>query len=640
MNNGCPGASRCCLFLLVLFVCLASIGCGPRPRYEDETIQRLQRSPGMHAGRAVILHGTTADPVDGSSAGRGALGSYLLLDGNGRSLRVLTRRPPGAGISCRVTGFAGQSPENALSPLVLETSRRRPGRDLLLVLGLLILVAGSLPLAVALARRQVAAPPAPRPGSRCILELQVVAGPDRGRRHIFQADRILVGRSGMRHNDLTLDDQTVSRTQAMIVRDEKLGGYKILNEGRTNPLKLNGRPCDAVALRHGDLLTVGRTVLRVGYREPPGGGGDTGSRPLCLLLWPLLLALSCLPALGGTAGEGDEPVLEQLDLRQLPMVTCHFRIPGAGGQGGLGLGLEDFRLQVDGRPPETAEIQSRLAPGQPPLRLVLVLQVSPEERGRGLFLLKSAVDDLLQRLPAETLTALVTHGSGARVEQRPTTDRHELLTRLAAIRLDGADEVGGSYYRALELAAGLFPEAEPAAGAVVYFCRPGIFTRGDMRPETPKALRVRPAIPIYPVLLPERDGSRTGAYLRQLTPKLTAGFDGYYTLSYQSPGGEDNRVHSLRIDRISSAGGSGGSSCRYLAAAGTGLESGALLEAADRRTVQDRLAGLLPGLLAGLLAFRWLVGIGGRAGIWLRLHFMAAGALVGLLVSLLAGNLF
>lgn len=641
---------------LFLFCCILLTSCeAPRQRFEQESIHRLNRAPAIHVGRAVILHGVAVEPVRVDDGGEGALGAYLLRDGIGDTVMVLTRRLPSAGIDCRVSGIVGQTPENALKPLVLEAQRSRPLRDLSVILGLLVLVVGSVPPAVIRLKRlqrvpvlpsgfasPAVDPPPVRPGVAYALDLVVVAGPDTGKRHTFRSDRILVGRPGLRRNDISLDDQTVSRKQAVILRDDRIGGYKIRNEGRTNPLKVNGRPCDAVALRDGDLLTVGLTTLQVGYRElrrPEGGGSGS-----LLLLAFLACLFTVVSGASVRAGPGGSVELERLDLRELPRVTCRFRVPGLGGAYRLGLGPDDFRLLVDGRPLEQEEFWSETAPGQRPPRMALVVQTSREDRGRGLFLLKSAVSHFLERMPGSAPVALLSHGAEVRLEQGFTTDRRRLLQRLESIPLDEA--AGGStYYSALERAAGLFRQGEPGPSVVVYFCRPGPFTREDMRLDTPKGLRAHPGVLVYPVLHPERKGSRTTAYLRQLALKLTEGFTGHYTLRYRSPGGEDNRVHSLRIGRISLDRGRG-AACRYLAVSGSGLETGAMLAAMDRRTLLERLAGSLLGLLGGVLAFRWIVGgrLPGRgsairrSAAWLRVHFMIAGAMTGFLISLMVSR--
>jgi len=655
MRNGRSraAASRVFYAFALLFCCILLTTCGtPRPRFEPESIHRLNRSPAPHVGRAVVLHGVVTEPERGLE---GALGHYLLGDESGGTVLVLSRRPPRAGTACRVSGFVGQTPQNALMPLVLEVHRSRPLRDLPVILGLLVLVLCSVPPVVVRLKRLQRFPEPPggyvdpaeaaqpvQPGVAYALDLVVVAGPDTGRRHSFRSDRILVGRPGLRNNDITLDDQTVSRKQALILRDDKIGGYKIRNEGRTNPLKVNGRPCDAVALRDGDLLTVGLTTLQVGYRQLSRSEGDRGRslKPLVLLVC-LLTAVSWSPV---DAGPGEPIRLEKLDLQALPRVTCRFRVPGDGGVTGLGLGPDDFRLLLDGRPLEMPELESETDPGQPPLRLALVVQTSREDRGRGLFLLKSAVSDFLERMPGGVPAALLSHGAEAVLEQGFTTDRRRLLLQLESVSLDVVAG-RGAYYDALDRAAGLLRREESGLFAVVYFCRPGMFTREDMRLDTPKGLRAHPGVPVYPVLHPERDGSRTRAYLRQLALKLTEGFTGHYTLRYTTPGGEDNRVHSLRIDRISSDGGSG-AACRYLAVTGSGLETGSMLADTERRWLLDRLAGILLGLLAGALAFRWIVG--GRSSArgaavrrltaLVRIHFLVAGGVAGFLLSVLAGN--
>lgn len=625
----------CRVFLLCTVIPLLH-GCAlSRPPNEAVSIRDLSRSAAAHAGRWVLLHGMTAGPMTGGGNDGQPLCSYRLVDEYGHEVRVLSRNLPREGATYRVTGLVGQEPGNALRPLVLETRRNRPLRDPLLVLGLLAVLLGSVPPVLALLRRGGSRPgpvaggpsdtaPAIRPGVRYILELEVTAGDDRGRRYTFDADRILVGRPGLRENDLSLEDSTVSRAQAVILRDDKLGGFKVRNEGRTNPLKVNGRPSDAVSLRHGDLLTVGRTTLRVGYREPGPGSGGAGPAAL-LLMAALAVTVPC------RAGER-EVVLDALDLRRLPEATCRFRPVDVSARIRPGLGPTDFRVLVDGREPREARLRFRMAGGTVPPPLVLVVQATSEERGRGLFLLKSAVAGFLERWPEGGEVALVSHGEEVHLDQAFTTDRRQLLERLAAVRLGRADERG--YYRALDRAASLFGERGHAVGPLVYFCRPGPFGLEDMRPGIPRGLRDHPGVPIYPVLHPERDGDRTAAYLRRLALKLTAGFTGHYTLTYRSPGGEDKRIHSLRIEWLSPGQAEAAAQVRYLADSGSGLDAGVVLAAEARLTLVHRLAGLFFGLLAGAALLRWT---GGSRATAERLFVLAAAAAAGLLGSLLLG---
>jgi len=651
---------------LFLLLTLMILGAGPAlsclpvpPRFESEELHQLLLSPATHAGRTVVIQGTTAGPLEPPSGG--ALGSYRLEDGQGRSVRVLARGLPREGRHCRVAGLVGQDPGNALNPLVLELGRTRPLLHPAIVLGLLALVLLSLVLTVNrlahLERAPVESPgfdetpesgAAVRPGVTYTLDLVVVAGQENGRRYSFRQDRILVGRSGLRENDLALDDDTVSRKQALIIRDDRLGGYKIVNEGRTNPLKVNGRPCDAVSLRHGDLVTVGLTRLRVEYRDTDGPQGGGGSALALLFLFFALPALASMTWATTDAGSGEAVILDQIDLRRMPVVDCRFFVvEGVGAR--LGLGPDDFRLLVDGRPLEGATVSSSVASGMKPPRLALVIETALGARGRGLFLLKTAITRFLQRWPVEGQLALVTHGEGVRVAQLFTADRRALLAALDALQL-GPSSPGG-YYEALDRAAGLFGDDAEGKGAVIYFCAPGPFQRSDMVVDLPKGLRNHPGLPIHPVLLPERDGGRTEAYLRRLALKLTQGLDGHYTLEYRSPGGEDKRVHSLRIERMPRLDGveGGGSGCRYRALAGSGLESDGLLAAVHRQRLLRALAGLLAGLVSGGLAFRWLLRRPDLQSREVRLrrtvnmaraHFLLAGALAGLLVSRLIGGVW
>jgi hypothetical protein len=93
----------------------------------------------------------------------------------------------------------------------------------------------------------------------------------------------------------------------------------------------------------------------------------------------------------------------------------------------------------------------------------------------------------------------------------------------------------------------------------------------------------------------------------------------------------------------------GGNGCRYRALAGSGLESDGLLAAVHRRRLLRMLAGLLAGLVSGGLAFRWLLRrpdpLGSavevrRAVNLARAHFLAAGAIAGLLASQLIGGMW
>lgn len=60
--------------------------------------------------------------------------------------------------------------------------------------------------------------------------------------------------------DLRLDENSVSRRHAMLVQDER--GARILDDRSSNGTLVNGKRVEQADLSHGDLLTLGRVVLR------------------------------------------------------------------------------------------------------------------------------------------------------------------------------------------------------------------------------------------------------------------------------------------------------------------------------------------------------------------------------------------
>jgi pSer/pThr/pTyr-binding forkhead associated (FHA) protein len=60
--------------------------------------------------------------------------------------------------------------------------------------------------------------------------------------------------------DLRLDENSVSRRHAMLVHDD--AGTRILDDRSSNGTFVNGRRVKQAELHHGDLVVVGRVVLR------------------------------------------------------------------------------------------------------------------------------------------------------------------------------------------------------------------------------------------------------------------------------------------------------------------------------------------------------------------------------------------
>jgi hypothetical protein len=78
-----------------------------------------------------------------------------------------------------------------------------------------------------------------------------------GRRTVLSDDRMVIGRS--RDCDITVDDANISREHAELRRGGD--GWKIVDLGSTNGVKVNRRRIDQAQLKHGDRITVGVTDL-------------------------------------------------------------------------------------------------------------------------------------------------------------------------------------------------------------------------------------------------------------------------------------------------------------------------------------------------------------------------------------------
>ena len=78
-----------------------------------------------------------------------------------------------------------------------------------------------------------------------------------GRRSVLSGDRLVLGRS--RECDIVVDDPNVSRQHAELRHDGT--GWRVVDLGSTNGIKVNRRRVDQVALEHGDRITLGLTDL-------------------------------------------------------------------------------------------------------------------------------------------------------------------------------------------------------------------------------------------------------------------------------------------------------------------------------------------------------------------------------------------
>ena len=97
-------------------------------------------------------------------------------------------------------------------------------------------------------------PPAADFEGAALIELDQVEGTAGRRMHDIREETITVGRSP--DSDIFLDDVTVSRKHAEITRSER--GYRICDVGSLNGTYVNRVRVDAVDLRNGDEIQIGK----------------------------------------------------------------------------------------------------------------------------------------------------------------------------------------------------------------------------------------------------------------------------------------------------------------------------------------------------------------------------------------------
>jgi hypothetical protein len=78
-----------------------------------------------------------------------------------------------------------------------------------------------------------------------------------GRRNVLQGEVVVLGRS--RECDIMVDDANVSRRHAELRNDGS--GWRVVDLGSTNGIKVNRRRVDQAVLQHGDRITLGLTDL-------------------------------------------------------------------------------------------------------------------------------------------------------------------------------------------------------------------------------------------------------------------------------------------------------------------------------------------------------------------------------------------
>jgi hypothetical protein len=90
------------------------------------------------------------------------------------------------------------------------------------------------------------------------IKLEIIAGPDAGKKRRFKGVRMIIGRTpGV---DLQLSDQSVSRRHVELVRGDD--GVVLRDLGSGNGTKVNGARVAERQLEHGDEITIGKTTIR------------------------------------------------------------------------------------------------------------------------------------------------------------------------------------------------------------------------------------------------------------------------------------------------------------------------------------------------------------------------------------------
>lgn len=89
--------------------------------------------------------------------------------------------------------------------------------------------------------------------------LEIIEGPDRGKKKRFKGVRMTVGRA--KGIDIELSDQSVSRRHVELVMGE--GGVVLRDLGSGNGTKVNDERVEERALQHGDVIAIGKTRIRL-----------------------------------------------------------------------------------------------------------------------------------------------------------------------------------------------------------------------------------------------------------------------------------------------------------------------------------------------------------------------------------------
>ena len=104
------------------------------------------------------------------------------------------------------------------------------------------------------------------------INLTVIKGPHRGREFSFAGhDNFIVGRAEFAHFRLPIEDKFFSRIHFMVEVNPPL--CRLFDMKSTNGTLVNGRKIQIADLHDGDLITAGKTVIRLTLHETEGKPG-------------------------------------------------------------------------------------------------------------------------------------------------------------------------------------------------------------------------------------------------------------------------------------------------------------------------------------------------------------------------------
>ncbi|MBI2569671.1 MAG: FHA domain-containing protein [Candidatus Schekmanbacteria bacterium] len=355
---------------------------------------------------------------------------YVITDAGGGLVSVRSPRRAALGSQVTVEAIVAQNSRNALAPSLYEI-RRLTGISMITVYG----ASTAILLATAVALLAILTYTGFRPPD---VEILVLEGPLKG--HFFRCKgvAITIGRPGARENTVSLDEPTVSRTQATIQYDPRRRLFTLRNEASVNLTQLNGAAVQEAEICTGDRIVVGTSLLEFRTLSPgaPVSAYDAARAA------PAAVAalLACLSGIAPSAVQAASPVrltLLGVDLGRQPDVEVRFAL-SRGEQPLVGLAAEDIAFYLDDAPLLLRSLESSvMAVPAGPLAVVVLLEAQLDTRGRSFFRAREAATALMGRLADADLAALVVAGADVQIVRDLGSDRDAMLHAIRQLNPEG-----------------------------------------------------------------------------------------------------------------------------------------------------------------------------------------------------------